>query len=1097
MADTKIKLIVNDDGTIKVVGDLQDKFKGLGEEADKSSQRATRAMDALKTAGIATAAAVGAALTATTVAVGRQFQQIDELAKVSRATGVAVKDLSGLQVAADLAGVSLQGLGTSLGIFSRKIAEAQSGGRARGIFDALGIDVNSSRSTQSLLEDVADRFAVLGEGAETTALAMDLFGRSGARLINLLGGGGEAIRAAREEAALFGLVVDKDVSDAVEQVNDDLSRLSSLSVGFARDLVEATAPALAEVSKEAVAWAAANREVIAQDFGGYLTNLVPVIRTVADGFIFANSMLDEFATGIGNLIGAGNVYASSEIAQQVARRLQARGLRSGDLGDMPGLMTAADGSGAVAAEVADVARGEEKITDTVRDRAELIERIRNAMRDAAGGAAGGGAGGGSGGYGPGTMPLPFVGAIEAARGEIELMAAEAALVPGVVQDWTQEFERAEAAAISLGDMFADSLTSVIDSLLARDGGFDLEDVLSGLGRRAMAEMVGSMLKEKLKFDVAFQENFLGFLPRIASQGGELIAQGFGRGLSDVSSQAANLGSVINGSLRVNGLGVFGDTGGGMSVDSMNNGFQSNMDGTVSLMSGGAPLAQGAAGVAEAGGIFGSLSGALGGLGLLAGAAGLATGLFGLLDRGPGVAELGRRNIRDIFRNASLVRGMALQEPDYRLVTGERPGDRTRYNTAQLIDFNRLGTPIFAEGDPRLAGVYALAALTQDDPTKLSRSQFGSFLSDVPLRAGQLGVSESYFRAELGLLAGGIDPVQAIINLNAGRMQNSGGRLSQYEYGAGVQGILELLQDGGSIPRGVDAVSIAFRNLEETTRGTIVNFKAFGHELERQTQVAGGVSSGITGAFGSAATGILGRSDTAGKDFAAAIFDTAVGGIGQNLLTSLFADGGVLANFEASFVEAILGGDPAAIEAIMSKTPEMFGLINERLAEFLPVLDKFRQEVEDATGATAQGFRDQRSDLKARIRDAKMATMTPMEQEAEYLRQIGADRGILGGLLEDGQITEDERGQFNKVNPRLIENSFALLGLRGNYAEGSVQQRRIDSTAFGALELADTALEIAASSIVVGDMSVTRQDTETMYVDKIIISATAAQSLVGG
>lgn len=1087
MGDTKIKLIVNDDGTIKVVGDLKDKFKGVGDEAEKTSTRATRAMDALKTAGIATAAAVGAALTATTVAVGRQFQQIDELAKVSRATGVAVRDLSGLQVAADLAGVSLQGLGTSLNLFSRKIVEAQSGGRSAKLFEALGIDVSSGRSTQQLLEDVADGIAQMGGGAERTNVALELFGRSGARMINLLEGGGEAIRAAREEAELFGLVIGKDTSDAVEQVNDDLSRLQSVAVGFTRDLVEALAPALSEVSQEAVGWAAANREIVAADLAEYLTNLGPVIRTVADGFIFANSILDEFAQGVANLIGTGNVYASSEIAQQVARRLQSRGMGAGDL-EMPGLMTPADGSGAVAAEVEQVARGEEKITETVRTRAEILERVRASMRElSAGGGGGSGGGGGAAGYGPGVMPLPFVAGIEAARGEIELMAAEAALVPGVVQDWTQEFERAGVAAVRFGDLFADSIVSAVDNLIA-SGDFNLADVFESTGKAAMSRMVGAMVRE-------------------AGVGMDQILATFAGGFRSIGSGAANLGSVINGSLAVNGLGSFGDTGYGMSVDAMNYGGMSTMDGGTALMSGGAPLAQSAAGAS--GGFFGpgmlSAIGVGGTLGLGALAGGLAGGgLFG----------------RRAQSNAGLFGGMTAAAIAAPFTFGLAPLFMALFgNKAPSASERRR----MAMGEAfRDSGIFPSLAFARDPPREFLDAPMPGFLGDITpevsalslllggtmndsmfrlpgtigSRASVLGLSREQTQRELRRVAqsSGVSLDEAVGDLSTRfleyQINGKGSAISQDDYLTLLTGTVDLL--ASDLPRGVDASVVALANLERVGGQTVLNLEAFNDELERQTQVAGGISSGITGAFGGAATGILNRSDTAGSDFARGIFDAAVGGIGQNLLTSLFADGGVLANFESSFVTAILGGNPEDIEAVMSRTPELFGLINEKLGEFLPVLDKFRQEVEDATGATAQGFRDQRSDLKQRIRDAKMATMTPMEQEAEYLRQIGADRGILGGLLEDGQITEDERAQFNKVNPRLIENSFALLGLRGNYAEGSVQQRRIDSTAFGALELADTALEIAASSIVVGDMAVT-----SMTVDKIIVSQQAAQALVGG
>ena len=49
------------------------------------------------------------------------------------------------------------------------------------------------RTSDQLLSDIADRFQDLPNGPEKAAVAMDIFGRSGQKMITLLNGGSEAL----------------------------------------------------------------------------------------------------------------------------------------------------------------------------------------------------------------------------------------------------------------------------------------------------------------------------------------------------------------------------------------------------------------------------------------------------------------------------------------------------------------------------------------------------------------------------------------------------------------------------------------------------------------------------------------------------------------------------------------------------------------------------------------------------------------------------------------------------------------------------------------------------------------------------------------
>ena len=193
-------------------------------------------------AGLALAA-VGAGVT---LAVRGQLNAIDDLAKSAQKIGIPVEHLSQLQHAADLSGVSMSSLETGLRRLSQNMAQDADK------FDALGISVRdldgNMRPTVDVMEDVANVLAAMPDGAEKTALAMDLMGRSGTEMIPMLNGGADAIRQMREEADRLGLTISQDTAEAAQNFNDNITRLTGASRGFWRQISAELAPTLERFS---------------------------------------------------------------------------------------------------------------------------------------------------------------------------------------------------------------------------------------------------------------------------------------------------------------------------------------------------------------------------------------------------------------------------------------------------------------------------------------------------------------------------------------------------------------------------------------------------------------------------------------------------------------------------------------------------------------------------------------------------------------------------------------------------------------------------------------------------------------------------------
>ena len=151
--------------------------------------------------GLSTAfKALGAALAVGAFARYTQnaLELADAVGKLSTRTGIAANKLFAFQNAAELADVSNEQLTTGLLQLSKNMLEAARGTETyAAAFRGLGVQLRGAdgqlRSADDVFADIADRFEDLPDGATKAAVAMRLFGRSGAQLIPLLNGGSEAL----------------------------------------------------------------------------------------------------------------------------------------------------------------------------------------------------------------------------------------------------------------------------------------------------------------------------------------------------------------------------------------------------------------------------------------------------------------------------------------------------------------------------------------------------------------------------------------------------------------------------------------------------------------------------------------------------------------------------------------------------------------------------------------------------------------------------------------------------------------------------------------------------------------------------------------
>lgn len=152
----------------------------------------------VRTFGLLSASVAGIGGGAALAGLRSLVSSIDDLDEAAQGLGLTAVQLSNLQQAARESGVSAEQFGTAITRLNVRLGEAASGNEeAAQLFKAFGVAVKTAggsiRPVDDVLRDLAGRFSQLEDGPAKAALAVDLFGRSGAKLIPLLNQGADGL----------------------------------------------------------------------------------------------------------------------------------------------------------------------------------------------------------------------------------------------------------------------------------------------------------------------------------------------------------------------------------------------------------------------------------------------------------------------------------------------------------------------------------------------------------------------------------------------------------------------------------------------------------------------------------------------------------------------------------------------------------------------------------------------------------------------------------------------------------------------------------------------------------------------------------------
>lgn len=295
----KIKADVTGEGAVQ---GLASKIGGLGNAASKVQGGMKGLAGAAGGLGGALGALVPAVSVAGMAALAKgAIDTADDFAKMSAKTGASIEQLSKFKQAADLGGSSIEEVGNSMLKLNRALGTGE--GPAIEALKTLGINANDAngklKSTDAIMLEVADKFKAMPDGANKSALAMQLFGKSGANMIPMLNGGSKAIDG-------LNATMTTKFAKAAEVFNDRITTIQAKLMELGVQLADVLMPVFNGLMSLI--------ETIVSAIGG----LPGPIQAIILSFVALTAVLVILAPAISAIISIAGVLAGLKIGATIA-----------------------------------------------------------------------------------------------------------------------------------------------------------------------------------------------------------------------------------------------------------------------------------------------------------------------------------------------------------------------------------------------------------------------------------------------------------------------------------------------------------------------------------------------------------------------------------------------------------------------------------------------------------------------------------------------------------------------------------------------------------------------------------------------------------
>lgn len=203
----------------------------------------------------------------------------------SEITGEAINKLQLLQGAFRLGGMEAEAANDAIVKFNKGMAEGAAGkdkGFA-GLMTRLRIPMRDAkgqiRSLSDVIPELSDAFEKNVNPAVRTRMAMEFFGKSGAKLIGTLSQGGKSLKELFAELESSGRVLSTGAVGRLDKLDENLEELGVRYRVLSAEIMSRAAPAMQRLVERMQGWISANREVISQRLGAAIESAANAITS--------------------------------------------------------------------------------------------------------------------------------------------------------------------------------------------------------------------------------------------------------------------------------------------------------------------------------------------------------------------------------------------------------------------------------------------------------------------------------------------------------------------------------------------------------------------------------------------------------------------------------------------------------------------------------------------------------------------------------------------------------------------------------------------------------------------------------------------------
>lgn len=301
----------------------------------------------------------------------------DAIGKLSAATGMAEEPLQVFTQLASYSGVSSEQFGQAVQKMSRGLGEAANGtGTAARALKSLGISIDTllKMSPEQQFATIASAIGDIEDPARKSAVAADIFGRSGTKLIPMFEDFEANAKATGDEMLRLGQVLSGTQIDNIEAMNDSFERVRQTAFKIGTQVLANFAPMIEDANNallEFVKNFEFDGEIGGQALANFLTEAffdgAEILAKWGDDFLNAlSALVDRFADAFEYVFGEQKIETPAiqkwndeiaEYAEQIRHSLiQAR----------KGLETQSEHERRVQALRAAIAENQEKIKEEER-----------------------------------------------------------------------------------------------------------------------------------------------------------------------------------------------------------------------------------------------------------------------------------------------------------------------------------------------------------------------------------------------------------------------------------------------------------------------------------------------------------------------------------------------------------------------------------------------------------------------------------------------------------------------------------------------------------------------------------------------------------